>query len=404
MGHHPGGLGPEAGNLPGDHCTMGNRGQEDPLPATPGPALVWECPKCKKRNSEKAKTCTGKKDDNLCGFLGCKFSGRVWWIEYYDHDKHLRRERIGPNKAAAEQRLREILSARAEGRYIKKSPDGVTRFKDLVKWYLGLPEVKGKRSYAKDQMHCRRLISYFGEKLLKDITPAKVEAYKHQRLSDISHRGKPTRPATVNREITTFKTIFNKAVKNGKADRNPAQGVKQLKENNERDRILSQEEYVRLLAHCPPHLNPIIRVAYHTGMRRGEILNLTWGQVDLKEGFLRLRAEDTKTNEGRLVPLNKELIKMLKAMPRGLPMTPVFTYKGQPLAEMKRSFATACKRAGIEGFTFHDLRHTAINNWRIAGHDYFRIMAATGHKTMNVFKRYNTVGKEELKALVEEKG
>jgi len=70
------------------------------------------------------------------------------------------------------------------------------------------------------------------------------------------------------------------------------------------------------------------------------------------------------------------------------------------MAEMKRSFATACKQAGIEDFTFSDLRHTAINNWRLQGHDYFRIMAASGHKTMSVFKRYNTVSREELRALV----
>jgi integrase len=57
------------------------------------------------------------------------------------------------------------------------------------------------------------------------------------------------------------------------------------------------------------------------------------------------------------------------------------------MSEMKRSFTTACKRAGIEDFTFHDLRHAAINNWRRQGHDYFRIMAASGRKTMNVFKR-----------------
>jgi len=353
-----------------------------------------ECPECKKRNSQKVKTCK-------CGFALAKFSGRVWWIEWYQ-DGYRKRERIGPNKQAAEQRLREVLSARTEGRHIKKSPDACTLFKALVAWYLDLPEVKVKKSYAKDQMHCSRLTAQFGDRLLKDITPSMVEAYKQQRLSENSHRRKPTRPATVNREITTFKTVFNKAMKNGKAERNPAQGVKQLKENNERDRVLSPEEYTLLLAHCPPHLNPIIRLAYHTGMRRGEILSLTWGQVDLKEGFVRLRPEDTKTNEGRLVPLNRELMEMLKAMPRGLPMTPVFTYKGNSVAEVKRSFATACNRAAIEGFTFHDLRHTAINNWRLAGHDYFRIMAATGHKTMNVFKRYNTVSREELKALVGE--
>jgi integrase len=100
------------------------------------------------------------------------------------------------------------------------------------------------------------------------------------------------------------------------------------------------------------------------------------------------------------VPLNQELTSMFQAMPRGLPMTPVFQYQGHGMDEMKKSFATACKRAGIKDFTFHDLRHTAINNWRLQGHDYFRIMAASGHKTMSVFKRYNTVSKEELKTLV----
>jgi integrase len=98
----------------------------------------------------------------------------------------------------------------------------------------------------------------------------------------------------VNREITCLKVIFNKAVKNGKADRNPAQGVKLLKENNERDRILSLEEYARLLTHCPDHLKQIVKVAYHTGMRQGEILTLTWGQIDLKEGFIKLSHENPR--------------------------------------------------------------------------------------------------------------
>jgi len=376
--------------------------------------LLVECPECKARNStapykcgecrncKSGKPCKKPRLCKKCGFALAKFSGRAWWIEYYDHDKRLRRERIGPNKAAAEQRYREVMSARTEGRYIKKSPDASTLFKDLARWYLDLPEVKAKRSYKKDQMHCKRLILQFGDRLLKDITPSMVEAYKQERLCTSSFLGKPTKPATVNRELTTFKTIFNKAMRNGKAEKNPAHGVKPFKENNARDRILSPEEYVRLLAHCPAHLKPVVKLGYLTGMRRGEILGLRWGQIDLKEGFIKLEAEDTKTNEGRLVPLTGELVEMFKSMPRGLPMTPVLTYQGHSMAEMKRSFTTACKRAGIEDFTFHDLRHTAINNWRLQGHDYFRIMAASGHKTMNVFKRYNTVNKEELRALVGE--
>lgn len=214
-----------------------------------------------------------------------------------------------------------------------------------------------------------------------------------------------TAPATVNREIACLKTVFNKALGEDKAERSPFQGkkVKMLKENNNRDRLLSPEEYARLLAHASPHIKPIIMVAYHTGMRQGEILFLTWGQVDLKEGFIKLAPEHTKTNEGRLVPLNGELVDMFKAMPRGLQGVRVFPYRGKAFgSSFQRAFETARKRAGIEDFTFHDLRHTAINNWRLQGHDFFRIMAVSGHKTMNVFKRYNTVSKEELKALVGE--
>jgi integrase len=129
----------------------------------------------------------------------------------------------------------------------------------------------------------------------------------------------------------------------------------------------------------------------------------TWGQVDLKEGLISLKPEDTKTNEARIIPLNQELIALFKDMPRGLPAVKVFTYQGQSIASIKKSFTTAYKKAGIEDFTFQDLRHTAINNWRQQGHDYFRIMAVSGHKTMSVFKRYNTVSRDEIKALVGEK-
>jgi integrase len=241
---------------------------------------------------------------------------------------------------------------------------------------------------------------HFGDRLLKDITPATVEDYKQKRLADTNYKGTTTKPATVNRELACLKTIFTKAIRNDKAERNPTRGVKLLKENNVRDRVLSSEEYARLLAHSAPYLKPIIKVAYHTGMRRGEILNLKWDRVDLKEGFIRLRPEDTKTTEGRLVPLTKELLQMFRAMPRGLPEVPVFLREGKPITSIREAFESARQKAGMEGFNFHDLRHTFINNRRLEGHDYFRIMAATGHKTMSVFKRYNTVSKDELKALV----
>lgn len=356
--------------------------------------LLIECPNCKRRNPEgkkrKAKVCK-------CGESVARSSGRVWWIEYYDQNKRLRRERIGPNKEAADHRLREVLSARAEGRYIKKSPDSRTTFKDLAKWYLDLADVETKKSYRRDKLSVSCLLPMFGDRLLKDITPSMVERYKQQRLTEITRHGGTTKPATVNRELACLKTMFNKAIKNGKATHNPAKGLKMLKEHNVRDRLLSREEFTRLLASSPDYLKPVLKVAYYTGMRQGEILSLTWDQVDLKEGFFHLRAKDTKTDEARSVPLHREVVEVLKAMPRGLPGVRVFTLK-----DFRGAFLAACRRAGVKDFKFHDFRHTAINNWRLQGHDYFRIMAASGHKTMSVFKRYNTVSNEELRALVGE--
>jgi integrase len=357
-------------------------------------AIVVRCPQCRKWNALKTKTCK----------CGAKLEREKFYgVVYYDPNNRQHWKSIGHSKRAAEQFDYEAKIAKNEGRYIKTSPEAKTTFKSLAHWYLDLPEVKAKTSYDRDKLSLNRLLPFFGDKLLNEIRPAMVEAYRQSRLADPSGRTPQslTKPATVNRELACFKTIFNKAMANGKAERNPAARIKLLKENNERDRILSSEEYTRLLAACPQHVKPIVRVAYHTAMRQGEIVSLTWGQVDLKEGFITLRPEDTKTNDARLIPLSAELVEMFKAMPRGLPNMPVFTYQGRSVGEIKRSFATACKTAGIEDFTFHDLRHTAINNWRQAGHDYFRIMAVSGHKTMSVFKRYNTVDREEIKKLVD---
>ena len=101
--------------------------------------------------------------------------------------------------------------------------------------------------------------------------------------------------------------------------------------------------------------------------------------------------------------LNRQMLEILEAMLRGLPGARVFTRNGTPIKSIREAFEAACRRAMIEGFNFHDLRHTAINNWRLQVHDYFRIMAATGPKPLSVAKRYNTVSQDEVKALIGEK-
>ncbi|MFC1580092.1 tyrosine-type recombinase/integrase [Thermodesulfobacteriota bacterium] len=355
-------------------------------------AILSECPKCKSRNSTKKAKCR-------CGFNLKKASGKVYWIEYYISG-HRKRERIGPSKAAAEQRLREVLKARTEERYIDRNKNIRVTFNELAMWYLELPQIKAKRSYTRDVLSMKTLKRFYGGKVVQDLTINQVEAYRQKRLNEDSYRKQKTRPATINREIACLRHMLNLAEQDRKIDSLPFKGLKALKENNVRNRLLSRDEYERLLKHCPYHTANIVKMAYHTAMRQGEILNLTWDRVDLKNGVVRLAPGDTKTDEKRVVPLHPEVVKMLNSIPRTL-RGRVFTRDGKPLTDIKKSFRTACNEAEIEDFRFHDLRHTCINNWRLQGHDFFRIMAASGHKTMEVFKRYNTVTEDEVKKLVE---
>jgi integrase len=325
-----------------------------------------------------------------------KLSGKTYWISYYVGGK-LKRERIGPNKAAAEQRLREVLSARCEGRYIRKSPDGETTFGELARWYLTLAEVQNKRSFKRDRVIIKQLVINFGDMLLRDIAPAQVEAYRRKRLATI-------KPASANREISCLRSIFNRAIKNDKAEKNPCAGIRMLKENNNRDRVLTDDEFARLLAASPAHLKAVILTAFHTGMRKGEILGLTWGQVDLKEGFIHLRPENCKTNEARSIPLCQELLEMFRGMVRGLPAAKVFTRNGQPIKCIREAFAAACKRADIENFVFHDLRHCFCTNAFRAGLPIPIIQKITGHKTMAMFKRYTAIQPEDLKKAIAKMG
>jgi len=355
-------------------------------------ALLKQCPDCGKRCSEKAKGC-GK-----CGKSFAKLAGINWWIAYYDLNKKLVRKKVGPSKAAAEQEHRKHLTAKAELRTIEKSVDAVTKFKDLGKWYLELPEVKKKRSYKRDCVAMKPIVAYFGDKLLAQINTGMVEAFRQKRLGEISGKTKNAliQPSSVNRECACLRNIFNRAIRSGKAEKNPVHGLKGFKENA-RNRVLSQEEFVRLIDACHDHLKPIVKVGYFTGMRKGEILGLRWGQIDLKQGFIQLRPEDTKTQESRSIPLCQELMEMFRSMPRGLHGVPVFTYAGRKVGLIRKAFESACKKAEIEDFVFHDLRHTFNTNAYKSGMPIPTIMAITGHKSMSMFQRYLTLQPEDLR-------
>ena len=308
-------------------------------------------------------------------------------------------EKVGEFKKLAERAYQKKMVEWAEKKYLDIREESNLTFSQLVKWFLELPVVRQNKTIKHIERACRSLEEFFGTILVREIKPTMVETYQRHRTEGNSRHGRPRSVASVNREITVLKRMFNLAVREELTDKNPCWKIKMLAENNARDRILSPEELERLISNLPNHAAQIIHFAYLTGMRAGEIFNLTWDKVNLKQRAIRLEAADTKTSEPRVIYLNDEVLGILNeaGRVRGLGHNRVFTYKGRPIMGIRTAFLKACRRAGIENFRFHDLRHTFNTNMRKAGVDQSVIMKLTGHKTAAMFHRYNTVDTADAK-------
>ncbi len=174
---------------------------------------------------------------------------------------------------------------------------------------------------------------------------------------------------------------------------NPVESVRKPKLPRGRDRRLIDGEEDRLMTACNalnPELAAIVTIALETAMRQGEILALTWDVVDLEKRMVTL--EHTKNGEKRVVPLSTTAVRVLAGLPRNLNGR-VWTY-GQE--GVKYAFPAACRRAGIEGLRFHDLRHESTSRLFERGFNPMEVSAVTGHKTLQMLKRYTHLRAEDL--------
>ena len=136
-------------------------------------------------------------------------------------------------------------------------------------------------------------------------------------------------------------------------DSNPLRGAKLVKETGRRLRFLTAEECVALLQACSPIMKKVVILALHTGMRRGEILNLTWEGVNLKERFIEL--VDQKNGERSTIPLNRKAIETIRSIPRRLDSKYLFPGKtpDKPFYDLELQFENAVSAAKLDGVTFH---------------------------------------------------
>ena len=275
----------------------------------------------------------------------------------------------------------------------------VTTLSELAKEYIPYAEAnKATSTVQREKFTMRILLSAFRNKKLVEITNQDIEHYMQKRKQEV-------KPASVNRELALLRHMLNKAVDWGDLETNPARKVKPFKEPPGRIRYLSNGERERLLEECKrsdnPLLYPIVLTALYTGMRKGELQRLTWDDVDLTERSIAVM--QTKNNEVRHIPISDDLLPVLLALLNENPHSYyVFSTPdgNKPCGNWRRAFETACRRADVANFRFHDLRHTFASYLGMSGCNAFEIKALTGHKTLAMAARYTHISDVQLRTAV----
>ncbi|MBK7142036.1 MAG: site-specific integrase [bacterium] len=321
--------------------------------------------------------------------MGLYKRGDAWYIDYYVNGKR-KRERVGSNKKVAEQALAKRQVQVAEHRFLDIQRSPRTSLEELIGAYLEYAKAN-KLSWQRDVHSIQRLKESFGRKLLSEITPLALETYKSSRLKVVA-------PATVNRELACLKHMFTKAIQWQMATSNPVRMVRMLKEHNQRLRYLTNDEIQLLMNALPERVQPVVQCALYTGMRRGELLNLKWADVDLKQRLLFVR--QSKNGEKREIPIAETLLKVLNALERTGEY--VFSFgNGNRMRSIREAFDRAVKRCGILNYHFHDNRHTFASYLVMAGVDLLTVKELMGHKSITMTLRYAHLSPDHKRKAIE---
>jgi integrase len=191
---------------------------------------------------------------------------------------------------------------------------------------------------------------------------------------------------TINRKLAFLKHLLSKAVEWGKVNENPLKKVRLYREDHARTRFLTDEEEANLLACCGPPLKPLVVTALNTGFRASELLSLTWQDVDFRRGLASVRAGYAMNGEARSIPMNDTLTMLMKSGKlHAAEGDQVFCNRhSQPYRSFRTAFERAVRQAGIQDFTFHDLRHTFASRLVMAGVDLPTVKELLGHKDITM--------------------
>ena len=243
------------------------------------------------------------------------------------------------------------------------------RFGELAARFIASGSVRPHHIY-----HLKFLLPFFSETVALRVTKSLTDEFRKQR-----HSGKSIKEATINRDLSVLRHILYWAVDEQLLAANPLARMKMARERRTRRQVLSVAEEQFLLAVAKDHLRRMVIAALDTGMRRGEITSQRWEDIDFSQRLLFVTHSKTPEGESREIPLTVRLHQLLLEAreTEGI----VFSYQGQPVRIVKRSWKTALKNAGLRHVRFHDLRHTFNTRLMEAGVMQEIRMALMGHST-----------------------
>ena len=258
----------------------------------------------------------------------------------------------------------------------------------VVRW---VSEKSDKASIRDDLAKLKWLDQHLGDKLLRDITRTLVLEISEAKAQESSK-------ATANRYVALISAIMHRAEKVWEwTDKTPV--YHKYKETDRRIRYLTPAQAKRLLDELPQHQRDVAAFALCTGLRQGNILGLEWSQIDLKRRVAWIHGDQAKAGKPIAVPLN-DMAADIVVRQHGKNNMYVFTYQGEKISNINtRSWRNALKRAGIDDFRWHDLRHTFASWLAMSGASLIELQELGGWKKPEMVRRYAHLSANHLAAV-----
>lgn len=292
-----------------------------------------------------------------------------------------------------------------EGRYFKTAKARKHTLQQLIDRYIK-EELPKKSENINQKSQLEWWASELGDYTLADITPDKIAECRDKLLSGTSSHEYKFAPATVVRYMAALSHAFTVAVREWQwLDDSPMRKVRKPSLPRGRVRFLNDDERKSLLEACREsdneYLYPIVVLALSTGMRKSEILNLAWDVIDPVKN--RITLYHTKNREVRVLPLAGHALEQIESIERLEESNLVFPGKADPSRpiDIRPSWEAALKKAEVDNFRFHDLRHSAASYLAMNGASLAEIAEVLGHKTLQMVRRYAHLSEAHTTSVVE---